>query len=120
MDYKSYTDERLITSKDALNKWEFKLKILEIEEGVIDPVSFKFGDRVLVKKILLITKDVRANKVEERELDLAAIEQEVKARRGFCSSNRWVRATEVKNGYVLAMKHFELLASAIALDYVVI
>ncbi|MGH9876266.1 MAG: hypothetical protein ACRD5H_01385 [Nitrososphaerales archaeon] len=120
MDYKSYTDERLITSKDALNKWEFKLKILEIEEGIIDPVSFKFGERVLVKKVLIVIKDVRANKVEERELDLAAIEQEVKARRGFCSSNRWVRATEVKNGYIVAMKHFELLASAIALDYVVI
>ena len=120
MDYKSHTDERLITSKDALNRWEFKLKILEIEDGVIDPASFKLGDRVLVKKVLLITKDIRANKVEERELDVAAIEQEVKARRGFCSSNRWVRATEVKNGYILGMKHFELLASAIALDYVVI
>jgi hypothetical protein len=120
VDYKSYADERLLISKDALNHWEFKIKLLEIEDGVIDPVSFKFGDRVLVKKILLITKDVRANKVEERELDLASIEVEVKARRGFCSSNRWVRATEVKNGYIVGIKHFELLASAIALDYVVI
>ena len=120
MDYKSYTDDRLIISKDALNKWEFKLKLLEIEEGVIDPVSFKFGDRVLVKKVLAVIKDVKANKVEERELDLAAIEQEVKARRGFCSSSTWVRSVEIKNGYIVGAKHFDLLASAIALDYIVI
>jgi len=120
MNYKSYTDERLITSRDALNRWEFKLKLVEIEEGVIHPVAFKYGDRILVKKVLAIIKNIRTNEVEERELDLAEIEQEIKARRTYSTSNRWVSATEVKNGYVVAWKHFDLLANAIALNYVVI
>lgn len=120
MSYKSYTDERLITSRDALNRWEFKLKLLEIEEGVTDPVAFKFGDRVLVKKVLAIIKNIRTNEVEEKELNLTQIEQEIRARRTYSTSNRWVFASEIKNGYIVAWKHPELLANAIALNYVVI
>jgi len=120
MSYKSYTDERLITSRDALNRWEFKLKLLEIEEGVMDPVAFKYGSRVLVKKILAIIKNLRTGEVEEKELDLTNIEQEIKARRTYSTSNRWVFSTEIKNGYIVSWKHVDLLANAIALDYVVI
>ena len=120
MSYKSYADERLITSRDALNRWEFKLKLLEIEEGVMAPAAFKLGDRVLVKKVLAIIKNVRTNEVEEKELDLARIEQEIKAKRSFCTTNRWVSASEIKNGYVTSWKHFDLLASAIALDHIII
>jgi len=120
MSFKSYADERLITSRDALNRWEFKLKLLEIEEGVIDPVAFKYGSRILVKKILAIIKNLRTNEVEERELDLSQIEQETMAKRTYSTSNRWVFATEIKNGYIIAWKHVDLLANAIALNYIVI
>ena len=120
MSFKSYTDERLITSRDALNRWEFKLKLLEIEEGVIDPVAFKYGSRILVKKILAIIKNLRTNEVEEKELDIAQIEQEIKAKRTYSTSNRWVFATEIKNGYIVSWRHFDLLANAIALNYIVI
>jgi len=120
MSYKSYADERLITSRDALNRWEFKLKLLEIEEGIVHPVAFKFGDRVLVKKVLAVIKNLRTNEVEERELDLAQIEQEVRTRRTYSTSNRWVLASEIKNGYIVSWKHPEILANAIALNYIVI
>jgi hypothetical protein len=117
---RSYTDERLITSHDALNRWEFKLKLLEIEEGGADPVAWKFGSRVLVKKVLIKIKNVRTNEVEERELDLAEIEREIKAKRSFSTTNRWVLASDIKNGYIVGYKHFDLLANAIALDIIVI
>lgn len=120
MSFKSYTDERLITSRDALNRWEFKLKLLEIEEGATHPVYFKFGDRILVKKVLAIIKNVATGEVEEKELDLDAIENEIKARRSFSSANRWTSASDIKNGYIVAWKHFDLLSNAIALDYIVI
>jgi len=120
MSFKTYTDERLITSKDALNRLEIKLKLLEIEEGVIDQASFKYGSRVLVKKVLAIIKHTRTNEVEEKELDLSAIEEEIRAKRTYSTANRWIMATDIKNGYVAAYRHHELLANAIALDYVII
>lgn len=120
MSFKSYTDERLITSRDALNRMEIKLKLLEIAEGAYDPIGYKFGHRLLVKKILAVIKYTRTDEVEEKELDLEAIEKEMKAKRIYSSSNRWVYSSDIKNGYITATKHFDLLADAIALDYVVI
>ncbi|MFQ5920533.1 MAG: hypothetical protein ACE5JV_00775 [Nitrososphaerales archaeon] len=120
MSYSSYSDERMITSRDALNRWEFKLKLLEIEEGAHHPASFKHGHRILVKKVLAVIRNLRTNEVEERELDLVKIEQEIKARRSWSTANRWVFPTEIRNGYVVGWKHVELLANAIALDIIVI
>lgn len=120
MSFKSYTDERLITSRDALNRMEIKLKLLEIAEGAYDPIGFKFGHRMLVKKVLAVIKYTKTDEIEEKELDLEAIEKEMKKKRIYTSSNRWVYSTEVKNGYIAATRHFDLLADAIALDYVTI
>ncbi len=120
MSYSSYSDERMITSRDALNRWEFKLKLLEIEEGKNDPTSWKFGRRVLVKKVLAIRRNLRTNEVEEKELDLEKIEEETKAKRRFSTTNRWIFPSEIRNGYIVGWKHFELLANSIALDYIVI
>lgn len=120
MSFKSYTNERLITSRDALNRMEIKLKLLEIAEGAYDPIGFKFGHRMLVKKVLAVIKYTKTDEIEEKELDLEAIEKEMKKKRIYTSSNRWVYSTEVKNGYIAATRHFDLLADAIALDYVTI
>lgn len=120
MSFKSYTDERLITSRDALNRMEIKMKLLEIAEGVHDPIGFKFGHRMLVKKVLVIIRYTKTDEVEEKELDLESIEKEMKKRRVYSSSNRWLYSNEVKNGYIASTRHFSLLADAIALDYVVI
>ena len=120
MSFKSYTDERLITSRDALNGMEIKIKLLEIKEGAYDPIGHKFGHRLLVKKVLIVIKHTRTDEIEEKELDLESIEKEMKTKRVYSSSNRWVHSSDVKNGYIAAVKHFELLADAIALDYVII
>ncbi|MCS6768548.1 MAG: hypothetical protein RMJ59_04135 [Candidatus Nitrosocaldus sp.] len=115
-----YTDERLITSRDALNRWEFKLKLLDVVENARDPAAFKFGHRVLVKKVLVIIRNLRTNEVTEKELDLEDIENEIRSKRYFSSANRWVAPSEIKNGYIVGYRHNDLLASAIALDYIVI
>ncbi len=120
MSFKSYTDERLITSRDALNRMEIKLKLLEIAEGAHDPIGYKFGHRLLVKTVLVVIKYTRTNEVEEKELDLETIEKEMKTKRIFSSSNRWLYSNDVKNGYIAATRHVGLLADALALDYVVI
>jgi len=36
----------------------------------------------------------------------------------FSSSNRWVSPNEIKNGYIIANRHLDLLADAIALDII--
>jgi len=115
-----YTDERMITSRDALNRYEFKVKLLEIVENARDPTAFKFGGRVLVKKVLVIVRNLKTNEVEEKELDLEDIESEIRSKRKFSSANRWVAPSEIRNGYIVGYRHVDLLASAIALDYITI
>ena len=44
----------------------------------------------------------------------------MKKERLFSSSNRWVSPSEVKNGFIVANKHLDLLADAIALDVIVV
>ncbi|MEM2856787.1 MAG: hypothetical protein QW416_06780 [Candidatus Nitrosocaldaceae archaeon] len=113
-----YSDERLIISRDALNRFEFKLKLLEIDETVRPPNPHKFGHRVLVKKILTLIKDLATNNVQEIELDLDALEKRIIKERSFTSANRWVSHSDIKNGYIVGWKHAELLANAIALDVI--
>ena len=119
MSYDRFIDERLLTSRDALNRLQIKIKIIEIDENARD-FSRRFGSRVLVKKVLLTIKHTQTEEVEERELDIEEIEKRIKKERLFSSTNRWISSSDVKNGYVVASHHLELLADAIALDIIVI
>jgi hypothetical protein len=117
MSYDRFIDERLLTSRDALGRFQIKIKLVEIDEGARD-FSRRFGNRVLVRKILLTIKHIETEEVEERELNVEEVEKRMKKERLFSSTNRWVASTDIKNGYVVANKHLDLLADAIALDIV--
>lgn len=119
MSYDRFVDERLLTSRDALNRMQIKIKLVEIDESARD-FSQRFGRRVLVKKVLLTIKYTRTEEVEEKELDVEAIEARMKKERLFSSSNRWIGSTEIKNGYIVATRHLDLLADAVALDIIVV
>ena len=49
MSYDRFVDDRLLTSRDALNKFQMKIKLLEIDENARDH-SHRFGYRVLDQK----------------------------------------------------------------------
>jgi hypothetical protein len=117
MSYDRFVDERVLTSRDALNRFQIKIKLVEIDEGARD-FSRRFGNRILVRKILLTIKHTETQEVEERELNVEEVEKRMKKERLFSSTNRWVASTDIKNGYVVASKHLDLLADAIALDIV--
>lgn len=117
MSYDRFVDDRLLTSRDALNTTQMKLKLVEIDEGARD-FSQRFGRRVLVRKVLLTMKYSRTEEVEEVELDLELLENKLRKERLFSSSNRWVSSNEIKNGYIIANRHLDLLSDAIALDII--
>jgi NH3-dependent NAD+ synthetase len=119
MSYDRFVDDRLLTSRDALNKLQIKVKLIEIDENARD-YSQRFGRRILVKKVLLTIKHNETQEIEEREIDLEELEARMRKERLFSSSNRWVSPTEIKNGFIVASKHLELLADAIALDIIVV
>jgi hypothetical protein len=119
MSYDRFIDERLLTSRDALNRLQIKIKILEIDENARD-FSQRFGRRVLVQRVLLTIKHNDTEEVEERELDVENIENTMRKERLFSSSNRWLASNDIKNGYVVASRHLDLLADAIALDILLI
>ena len=117
MSYDRFIDDRLMTSRDALNKIQIKIKLLSIDENARD-YSQRFGGRILVKKVLLTIKHIDAEEIEEKELDVEELEKRIKKERLFSSSNRWISPSEIKNGYIVASRHLDLLADAIALDIV--
>jgi len=119
MSYDRFVDDRLLTSRDALNKLQIKVKLIEIDENARD-YSQRFGRRVLVKKVLLTIKHNETQEIEEREIDIEELEGRMRKERLFSSSNRWVSPSEIKNGFIVANKHLELLADAIALDVIVV
>ncbi len=119
MSFEDFVDERSLISRDALGTKEVKLKLLEVEDDTSDHV-WRFGVRVKVKKILVTIKHITNQQVEEGEFDLGAIEKEMKEKRHYSSTNRWVQTTDIKNGYILSSRHASLLADAVALDYIVI
>jgi len=119
MSYDRFIDERLLTSRDALNRLQIKIKVIEIDENARD-FSQRFGRRVLVQKVLLTIKHNDTEEVEERELDVEGIENRIRKERLFSSSNRWLASNDIKNGYVVASRHLDLLADAIALDILTI
>jgi hypothetical protein len=95
-----------------------KLKLIAIDENARDQ-SVRFGRRVLVSKIMLLSKHMDTQEIEEIELDLSELENRMKKERHYSSSNRWVSPNEIKNGYIVASKHQDLLSDAVALDAIV-
>jgi hypothetical protein len=112
-----FVDDRLLTSRDALNKSQLKIKLADIDGNARD-YSQRFGQRVLVKKILVTIRYLDTEQVEEVELDLEELESRIKRERLFSSSNRWVSPGEIKNNYVISSRHLDLLSDAIALDII--
>ncbi len=119
MTFENFVDERSLISHDMTGNKEIKIKLLEVEDDASDH-NWKFGVRVKVKKILVTIKHLQTQQVEEGEFDLKEIEKEMKEKRHYSSTNRWVQTTDVKNGYILNSRHNILLSDAVALDYIVI
>ena len=113
-----FVDDRILTSRDALNKYQMKIKLVDIDENARDH-SIRFGRRVLVRKILLISKHLDTQEIEEIELDVEELENKVRKERHYSSSNRWISPQEIKNGYIVSSRHQDLLADAISLDVIV-
>jgi hypothetical protein len=57
--------------------------------------------------------------VEEGEFDIEAIEREIQEKRHYSSTNRWIPAEDIKNGYVMRDKHTRLISDAAAMDYII-
>jgi hypothetical protein len=118
MSFEEFVDERLLVSHDALGKKEMKIKVLEVSDET-SPSQWKFGDRVKVNKILVTIKHLDTQQVEEGEFDIESIEKELKEKRHYSSTNRWVPTKEIKNGYVLNSRHSSLISDTAALEYIV-
>jgi hypothetical protein len=115
--FEEFTDERELISHDAFGKKQMKIKVLEVSDE--NPVlKWKFGDRVKVTKIMVTIKHLTTQQVEEAEFDIEAIERELAEKRHYSSTNRWIPADEIKNGYVIGSKHTRLISDASALDYI--
>jgi hypothetical protein len=119
MSYDRFVDDRVLTSRDALNKIQIKMKLIDIDENARD-YSQRFGRRVLVKRVLLTIKHNDTEEIEEKEIDIEDLEKRMRKERLFSSSNRWISPSEIKNGFVVANRHLDLLSDAIALDIIVV
>jgi hypothetical protein len=117
MSYDRFVDDRLLTSRDVLNRLQIKIKLLDYDESARD-FSQRFGSRILVRKVLLTIKKTDTQEIEEKELDLEELEKKIRKERLWSSTNRWVSKNEIKNGYIIASRHVDLLANAIALDII--
>ncbi|HEY9399602.1 MAG TPA: hypothetical protein VIP29_06870 [Nitrososphaeraceae archaeon] len=117
MSYDRFVDDRLLTSRDVLNRKQIKMKLLDYDESARD-FSQRFGSRILVRKILLTIKQTDTELIEEKELDVEELDKRIRKERMWSSSNRWISKSELKNGYIVASRHADLLANAIALDII--
>ncbi len=63
-------------------------------------------------------KKTDTQEIEEKELDVEELEKKIRKERLWSSTNRWVSKNEIKNGYIVASRHVDLLANAIALDII--
>ncbi len=116
--FEEFTDERALISHDAFGKKQMKIKVLEVSDE--NPVlKWKFGDRVKVTKIMITVKHLTTQQVEEAEFDIEAIERELAEKRHYSSTNRWIPAGDIKNGYVVGSMHTRLISDASALDYII-
>lgn len=118
MSFEEFVDERMLVSHNVFSDKEMKIKILEVSDEH-PPVQWKFGNRVKVNKILITIKHLSNQQVEEGEFDIGTIEQELKERSHYTSTNRWVSVNDIKNGYVVNSKHVNLISDAVALEYIV-
>ena len=116
--FEEFTDERVLISYDSTGKKQMKIKVLEVSDENT-PSKWKFGDRVKISKILITIKHLDTQEVEEGELDIEAVEQEMAEKRHYSSSNRWILANDIKNGYVVGAYHTRLISDASALDYII-
>ncbi|HSA72653.1 MAG TPA: hypothetical protein VLD84_01750 [Nitrososphaeraceae archaeon] len=117
MSYDRFVDDRLLTSRDVLNRVQIKIKLIDYDESARD-FSQRFGSRILVRKVLLTMKKTDTQEIEEKELDVEELEKKIRKERLWSSTNRWVSKNEIKNGYIVASRHVDLLANAIALDII--
>lgn len=116
--FEEFTDERILVSYDAFGNKQMKIKVLEVSDEN-PPSKWKFGDRVKVSKILVTIKHLSSQEIEEGEFDIEAIERELAEKRHYSSTNRWIPANDIKNGYVVGSRHTTLISDASALDYIV-
>ena len=116
--FEEFTDERMLISYDATGNKQMKIKVLEVSDEN-NPSKWKFGDRVKISKILITIKHLSNQEVEEAEFDIEAIERELEEKRHYSSTNRWVPANEIKNGYVVRTYHTRLISDAAALDHII-
>ncbi len=116
-EFEEFLDERTLVSRDALGKKEMKIKVIEVSDEH-PPSKWKLGDRIKAKKILITIKHLDSMNVEEGEFDIESIEQELREKRHYSSSNRWIPTSDIKNGYVLKARHMHLISDAVALDYI--
>ena len=115
--FEEFTDERILISHDSTGNKQMKIKVLEVSDEN-PPSKWKFGDRVKISKILITIKHLNTQEVEEGELDIEAVEQELAEKRHYTSTNRWIPANDIKNGYVVGTMHTRLISDAAALDYI--
>jgi len=116
--FEEFTDERLLVSHNAMGTKQMKIKVIEVSDEN-QPQKWRFGDRVKVIKILVTIKHLTTQQVEEAEFDIEAIEQEMMEKRHYSSTNRWVPAEDIQNGYVMRDKHTRLISDAHSLDYII-
>lgn len=116
--FEEFTDERILISHDSTGTKQMKIKVLEVSDEN-PPSKWKFGDRVKISKILITIKHLQNQEVEEAEFDIEAIERELAEKRHYSSTNRWIPANDIKNGYVIGSMHTRLISDASALDYIV-
>lgn len=116
--FEEFTDERLLISHDATGDKQMKIKVLEVSDENT-PSKWKFGDRVKISKILITIKHLSSQEVEEAEFDIEAIERELAEKRHYSSTNRWVPANDIKNGYISRTFHTRLISDAAALDHII-
>jgi hypothetical protein len=117
MDIEEFVDDRILLSRDTFGKKEMKIKVSEVSDET-PPSKWKFGDRVKVKKIVITIKHLETQQVEEGEFDIESIEKEIKEKRHYSSTNRWVPTNEIKNGYIVNSRHTSLISDAAALEYI--
>ncbi len=115
--FEDFVDERILVSHDVFGTKQMKIKVLEVSDEPA-PVQWRFGDRVKVNKILVTIKHLNTNEVEEAEFDIEEIENELREKRNYTSTNRWLPTTDIKNGYVVGSRHTSLISDAVALDYI--
>jgi hypothetical protein len=115
--FDDFIDERVLVSHNAFGNKEMKIKILEVSDEIA-PLAGKFGDRVKINKIIITIKHLETQEIEEGEFDIESIERELIEKRHYTSTNRWVPADDIKNGYVTNSRHTALISDAMALDYI--